>query len=692
MNIKKLKKSLLKKKNLLIIWTVAGLLAAILLSIFQPPVYVTRAKWYIQKATSDVVLSGMGSSSEGSSLMGALLGGPSVAEAGIDAAILQSPEIISEIINRANVTNDKGKKISIGQFRKNFKVQTEKKFPFINIEYSSSDPQISFDVINTAEEVFTEKNVTAEAKKARLNKDFLAQQVMLAELDSDDAAKRLKTYESKSQVVDIEEEAKQQQTRLLNLENDLATYKAQLAGVQTKISDLKRKLKIRSTFQAIEKSTLGTDTDISTLKAELIDKNNQLISLKVRYTDTHHAVRQLTEEIANLKKQIEERSVALIGKNISADKVEEVKSVKSQMIDSLVSYSTEETALKSKIKAIENTLGGYSKNLRNLPRKKFNLTTLKFEEEFQKSRLENIKLSYENAKISEAFAKHSISIIKLDEPIFPSAPAYPNPYLYIPLGLILGLILGYGNIFLLETLENKLKNQSDFEDVVDQTFLGQVKVPEVESLGESFIALSNNNDDIIEQYRQLRTNLKFLNVDQGKKNISFIHADNSSKPSIVLANLAATISQTNAKTLIVDANYRNSSLNDILKLNNPKKGLSDCLTTEVINLRSSVISVNSSKLQNLDYLPAGLVPPNPTDILDSDKMKEFIAKCENEYDYVLYNLPSFKEYADSLIVSNFLNSNLLLGCINETNLNDLNYVQRMLKKHNITVIGSVVAS
>lgn len=695
MNIKKLKKTLSQKKNILIAWTLAGLLIAILFSVFQAPVYVTSARWYIQKATSDVVLSGMGGSSEGNAFMstaGALLGGSSTAEASIDAAILQSPEILSEIINRANVVNSKGQKVSVGTFRKNFKVQTDKKAPFISIEYSSQDPQEAYDVVNLAEEVFKEKNVTAEAKKARLNKDFLAQQVMLAELDSDEAAKKLKTYESSSQVVDIEEEAKQQQTRLLTLENDLASYKAQLAGVQTKISDLKRKLNIKSTYQAIEKSTIGTDTDISTLKAELIDKNNQLIALRVRYTDTHHAVRQLKEEIENIKKQIESRSVALIGKNISADRVEEVKSVKSQMIDDLVSYSTEETALKSKVKAIESTLSSYSKDLSVLPRKKFNITTLKFEDDFQKSRLESIKLSYENSKISEAFAKHSISIIKLDEPLYPGSPKYPNPYLYIPAGILLGLLLGYGNIFLLDTINNKLGNQSDFEDVIQYTFLGMAKVQETEIITDSFIALSNTNNDVIEQYRQLRTNLKFLNVDQGKKNISLIHAEASDKASIMLANLAAVISQAGSKTLIVDANYRNSCLNNLLKINTPKKGLSDCLTTDTIDLNTAVMNVNTSKLPNLDYLPAGQIPPNPSDFLDSEKMKSLISLCENKYDYVLYNLPSFKDYADALIVSSFLNSNILLGCLNETNLNDLNNLQKTLKKQNIKVIGSVIAS
>lgn len=686
MELNKYFKPILEHKKIILGWIIAGLIIAITAAFIQKPVYVTKAKWFIQKASSGSVLSGMGKSSEGSMLAnaaGLLLGGSSDGSAGIDAAILQSPEIVSAIIEEANIKNKDGSFISVGTFRKRFKVEIDKKFPFIIIEYASNDANESYNVLVIAEEVFKKKNITAEAKKAKLNREFLEKQVDSAEFSSVESADSLRSYEKSAKVVNIEEEAKQQQSRLLQLENDMAEYKAKLASISTKTGDLKRKLGVSTINLAIEKSTIGNDVDITTLKDKLLSKNTELIALKVKYTDKHHAIIERQEEIEHLKNEIEKRQKSLIGRSIPADKIEEIKNVKSQMIDNLVDYSTEEVALKSRISAIQDTLKSYNKDLGNLPAKKYNLTRLEFENEFQKSRLESIKQSYETAKINEEFAKNTISIVKLDEPIFPEKPTYPNIYLNIIIALVASLACAYANILVLDKLDNKIRSPKFLEEMDNCTYLGEINCKKYHKPEDLLLENINN-----EEYINLRTNMKFLNIDDKNKNITFLYPESQMYSSAVLINLASSLAKANNKTLIIEANFREPVLHKILGLNTSDNGLSDYLAGNVASHNEIIQKLDS--LNQLSYMPAGILPPNPSDILDSVKMKELINRLSDEYDFVLYNLPAFKEFADSLIVSSNLNANILVANSLTTNTNEFKHMKNTLKKHEITVLGSVL--
>ncbi|MGD9580507.1 MAG: CpsD/CapB family tyrosine-protein kinase, partial [Vampirovibrionia bacterium] len=180
----------------------------------------------------------------------------------------------------------------------------------------------------------------------------------------------------------------------------------------------------------------------------------------------------------------------------------------------------------------------------------------------------------------------------------------------------------------------------------------------------------------------------FLNIDDKNKNIAFITPESQSYSSIVLTNLALSFAKADNRTLIVEADFRNPILHKILSLDTSNYGLSDYLAGNAQSHHEIVQKLGH--LNNLAYIPAGILPPNPSDILDSGKMKDLINKLSEEYDFVLYNLPAFKEYADALIVSNNLNANIVVANTLTTTSGDFKHMQNTLKKHKISVLGSVL--
>lgn len=686
-------KAILKHKKLLTYWLIAGILIAVIAFFVQRPVYITKAKWYIQRASSNTTFTSS-SGGEGSSeksiltnIASSLFQGNSSMSTGLDAAVLQSPEIVREIIKRAKVKDKNGKLENVTSFRTRFIIKSDKSFPFILLTYSAHNPVEAFNVLKIAEEVFVEKNISAEAKKAELNRKFLEEQVKTASTDTEKSAQELKNYEKKAKIVNIEEEAKSQQERLLRFQNELANSKANLATVQSKVSDLKSKLRIHSTREAIEKSTIGSDFDINALKTQLVDKNNKLIALQVKYTDKHYTVVETKEEIDRLKKEIEKRQKILIGKSIPAENVEDVKSVKSMMIDDLVNLSTEEVSLNSRIGAIQDTLSKYNKDFSVLPSKKYNLSNLDFENEFNKNRFESLRLSFESAKLNEAFAKNTISIVKLDEPEMLKSPTFPNIFLNLIIGIVLGFVFGYTHIIIKESIDNRVRTEDQFEAISNYTYLGQINCKQNDNISSPQINIYDEANVHSDEYVKLRTNLRFLNVDNQVKNITFIYPEQSIYPAIALTNLAISFVKANNRVLLVETNIREPILHKILNLNEPANGLTNYIAGNVDNLESIV--QHNSNVNNLFFLSAGTLPPSPSDILDSEKMRQFIRQLEDQYDLVLYNLPPFKAFADALIISNYLDGNILVANASLTTVNDILHTQKVLAKNNIKLLGSL---
>ena len=268
-------KSLLEMKKILIYWLITGVVIAVIAALIQPPIYICGAKWLIKRETSSDLIAGL---LNPTTLL--LSAKTSLIENAINANILQSPDIIKEIISKANLKNKYGEPITIEEFRKNFQVKPNKRFPYLTVKYQSIDPKEAYNVLVIAEEVYRTKSITAEAKKAQSDRIFMEREVSIAEKDFQIAAKDLSLYEKSANIVNIEAEIKQQQYRTAELQKDLANAKAKLASVQDNIKNLTSKLGIKSSYEALEKTIIGNDQTIMFLKDKLLQKKQELITLK----------------------------------------------------------------------------------------------------------------------------------------------------------------------------------------------------------------------------------------------------------------------------------------------------------------------------------------------------------------------------------------------------------------------------
>ena len=192
---------------------------------------------------------------------------------------------------------------------------------------------------------------------------------------------------------------------------------------------------------------------------------------------------------------------------------------------------------------------------------------------------------------------------------------------------------------------------------------------------------------ISEVFRTLRTNIQFMNVDEGLKSLLITSTVPGEGKSWVASNLAVTFAQAGKRVLLVDADMRKGRQHEIFEVNN-NNGLSNYLimTTKNDSLNSIGDYIQTTLIDNLYIMTAGMTPPNPSELLTSQKMIDLIKYLEQIFDIVIFDGTPSTIVTDAIILSKFVDSTLIVSAHKDTKIDDLNQVKR-----NITNVGGRIA-
>lgn len=152
---------------------------------------------------------------------------------------------------------------------------------------------------------------------------------------------------------------------------------------------------------------------------------------------------------------------------------------------------------------------------------------------------------------------------------------------------------------------------------------------------------------VSEQFRTIRTNIQYSMIDKKVKSIVLTSARQGAGKSFISSNLAVTLASENKRILLVDADFRKPSVQKIFKLKN-SLGLSTLLTDDELTTEKVV---QYSRYNNLYVLPSGAIPPNPSELLNSEKMSKIMEELKKDFDFIIYDMPPLLEVADAQILA-----------------------------------------
>lgn len=190
---------------------------------------------------------------------------------------------------------------------------------------------------------------------------------------------------------------------------------------------------------------------------------------------------------------------------------------------------------------------------------------------------------------------------------------------------------------------------------------------------------------ISEQFRALRTNLQFASVDKTLKTLLVTSAITEEGKSTTAANLAIVFANQDKKVLLVDADLRKPSVHYTFRIDN-RRGLSSVLVSE----DSLADTVKQSNVPNLDILSSGPIPPNPSELLGSNRMKALIEKAKETYDMIIFDTPPTLAVTDAQILGNHIDGALLVVRSKQTDREEAVKAKELLNAAKVKILGAVL--
>ncbi|MCK5178137.1 MAG: polysaccharide biosynthesis tyrosine autokinase [Candidatus Omnitrophica bacterium] len=280
---------------------------------------------------------------------------------------------------------------------------------------------------------------------------------------------------------------------------------------------------------------------------------------------------------------------------------------------------------------------------------------------------------------------NNISVQDWAEPNF--RPVRPNKRKNVLLAVIVGLFGGVGFAFFMEALDNTVKGDEDVRRLVDWPFLGYI--PMVRKKKEEMldkIVLEKPKSALSETYRTIRTGLLFSStVEHPVKCVLLTSPGEQEGKSTTACNLAIVMAQNNKKVLLVDADMRKPRLHQVFNTD-INKGLSTYLSGQ----SSFEEVVCTTDIANLSVITSGPHPPNPSELLASHKMEQFITYAKARYDYIFVDTPPTMVVTDAVILSKVVDGTIIVLESGRTSRKVVSMVGHTLRSAKSRVIGFIV--
>lgn len=200
------------------------------------------------------------------------------------------------------------------------------------------------------------------------------------------------------------------------------------------------------------------------------------------------------------------------------------------------------------------------------------------------------------------------------------------------------------------------------------------------------IILDNPKSVAAEAFRTLRTNIQFSGIDDDVKTIVVTSSNIREGKTTVAVNLAITLAQANKNVLLIDGDMRKPTVHKYFDLTN-NIGLTNIIAE---GKGIGLVKKNIDKLENLDILLTGPIPPNPSEILSSNKFKLFINQVKGDYDYVVIDSPPILAVTDAAILSTVSDGVILVAAYNQTEKEELLDAKEQLDNVKANVLGVVL--
>ncbi len=286
---------------------------------------------------------------------------------------------------------------------------------------------------------------------------------------------------------------------------------------------------------------------------------------------------------------------------------------------------------------------------------------------------------------SDPNTKSGITLTTVSEAVPPNFPVSPNTKLYVLIGFVLGGLLGVTYAIARRLLDTRVGDREDLANTTLLPVLGAVPAWK-NSSGFTLPIVDEPEGVAAEAYRRLRSNLDFVWSEQsGSKSLMLTSARPKDGKTTTSVNLALALAERGARVVLVDADLRRPSVAEATGLE-PSVGLTTVLI-EKVPLRQAL---QSWKVDNLDVLTSGEIPPNALQMIDSPKTRNLISRLKDLYDYVIIDAPPLLSVVDASLLAREVDGTLVVAASRRTKRIQIKQVLEALEQAGEKPVGTVL--
>ena len=579
------------------------------------------------------------------------------------------------------------------------KVVNVRNTSILEITFTSPNADEARRISTIIAQVYIQYDSDRSRENATRSMTFLDSLVYLQEKKIEEKDNRIREFKLKNNMYSLEGDA-------VSIVEQLNNYEGQLYNSKSEINIRREKIEILNSKLTNEEKTLTTQlmTDINaqltSLRIEIGRIESQITHNTNIYGPEHGAVIELNQRLDRLKKELDKKVSQLISKGVI---VEDPLKARQNMITNLLNLESEIVGFELQEIEIKKMLQYFNQKLDNLPKKQMDLARLNRDEEVLNQNYLFLRKKLEESKINAAIQVGDA--IMLDRARKPSSPIGPNHRRHIFLGILLGLGTGLFLSFLIEFMDNSLKSIYDIEKY-GMTILGIIpaigatsetrnpllfwKRPSNDTVNSSklkrrLMIKEDPKSPISEAYRSLRTSMLYSS-DVAIKSILVSSAGPGEGKTTTVANLAITYANLGKKTLLVDTDLRRPVVHKVFNL--PREpGVTNYLSSQTDDFNELI---KNTDIENLSIITSGIIPPNPSEMLGSNRMIDLVKSLEKEWDMILFDSPPLVAVTDANMISKEIDRIVLIVKVGQTDKKAFHHTITNLKNIDAPLGGIIM--
>ncbi len=560
----------------------------------------------------------------------------------------------------------------VGIIRGGLSVSIVPNTDILEIRYRNNDPKLSAEVANQLVETYSDEDIRTKFERTMHVSAWLQKRLEDLKQEASDTQRQLADYQRAHNIVGTDESSNLTIQTLEHVSTDLDTAESDRIMKEARLRDF-------NTLSPDMAALAGDDPTLATLRSQLNDFETQRAEMATKFGPKHPQMQQLDLQINKIQAQINK----------------EIELARHQVRDEYESALGVEADLRKRLAAQEDATYRLNEDVAQY-------AILRHEAELTRDLYDNLQMKLKEASVTAGMSAANITVV--DRAEVPFIPVEPQKGKALGYGFFGGLLIGCVLAFVIESIDDRLRTSEEVENAsmlpslaaIPHLAFGAAKrkgdraeeaEPSASAAPQKLITLWDPKSHGAEAYRSMRSALMLSSIDNPPRVIVITSAFPTEGKTTTALNLAIVLAQRGERVLLVDADLRRGSLHRVFGLVDQSFGLSTALSQPGVHME---LPSPFPELPTLHVLATGPRPPNPAEMLSSNRMEEQMRQWTQQFDRIVIDTAPLLAVSDTQAMAVRADAVVLVARAGVTRKRALVRARDLLWRINAPISGVVI--